>query len=755
LLLNELRSRPWLLVLDGLERVLVAYHRFDAAQLADEEAGTQDVIARRDPCSAIRPEDDELLRKLASAVPSKLLLTSRLIPRVLFNAAGHAIPGVRPVRLPGLRPADAEELLRSCGIRGTSPEIQTYLQSHCDCHPLVTGVLAGLINDFLPDRGNFDAWVVDRDGGAALNLADLDLTQKRNHILRAALDALPEESRQLLSTLALLSESVDYRTLSAFNPHVPPEPEEVDEPEDPQEEMLDWDELSDDEQKRLQENYQVALDLRKRYEQEMEARKQPPALLKARRELTTTVRDLERRGLLQYEAHARRYDLHPVVRGIAAGGLKQDERNRYGQRVVDYFSRQIHDPYSNAESLDDVRDGIHLVRTLLRMQRYEEAVRIYQGDLANALAFNLEAQTNILSLIRPFFPHGWSILPDRLSPKDATYLATHAGIALDLIGATDEALAAYGCGLQASLQNDLSKNVAVLLSNISKTLLSQNRLAAAERCDLPALDLSTLLADPGRIFLACFYRFQWLSIVGRAEEATELWQRLDSMGRDWPRGLYRPGRAEFALATFHFWQGTLTKQLLENAQKLAQAGKNRVAVRAIHRLRGEWQIEREEWALAAASLHEAVRMAREVQYSDAHAEVLLALANLRLGRLHDPRGEAEQLSQGESRPDEALASLWLATNDREQATRHALAAYETAWADGEPFVHRHALNKARALLEQLGAEIPVLPPYDPVKDQRFAWEKDVADAIEKIREQRTSRPGKLKRQQRNSPSLLE
>jgi hypothetical protein len=38
LLLHQLQDRPWLLIFDGLERVLVAYHRFDAAQLTDEQA---------------------------------------------------------------------------------------------------------------------------------------------------------------------------------------------------------------------------------------------------------------------------------------------------------------------------------------------------------------------------------------------------------------------------------------------------------------------------------------------------------------------------------------------------------------------------------------------------------------------------------------------------------------------------------------------------------------------------------------------
>ena len=72
LLLHQLRERPWLLVLDGLERVLVAYHRFDAAQAPDDVAGTSDEIAHRDPCAAISPEDDDLLRVLTSAQPSKI-----------------------------------------------------------------------------------------------------------------------------------------------------------------------------------------------------------------------------------------------------------------------------------------------------------------------------------------------------------------------------------------------------------------------------------------------------------------------------------------------------------------------------------------------------------------------------------------------------------------------------------------------------------------------------------------------------------
>jgi tetratricopeptide (TPR) repeat protein len=669
-LLHHLQAHPWLLVLDGLERVLVAYHRFDAAQIADEEANQPtDQIAQRDPCAAIRPEDDDLLRALAAATPSKLVITSRLVPRVLLNPASQAIPGVLRVALPGLRPADAEALLRSCGVTGDSQAIQNYLKSHCDCHPLVTGALAGLIKDYLPDRGNFDAWAADRAGGGQLNLADLDLVHKRNHILKAALDAVPEKGRQILSILALLSEAVDYPTLSALNPHLPHD----------------------------------------------------------------TVRDLERRGLLQYDGQTGRYDLHPVVRGIAAGGLRPEERDGYGQRVVDHFSAQAHRPYHEAETLEDVRDGLHIVRTLLKMGRYKQAYNAYRGDLSNALTTNLEAYAEDLSLVRPFFPQGWATLPETVDERKRPYLANAAAIALEGVDERKESSAAFGAALASWLRGADWPGVGSSMRNISQMFGAQNRLAQEERCLLSSLHLATLNDDQQSMFRARQCRFRQLARIGRWADAEAIWDLVDPMGRNWDRGIYFPGDAEFDYARFRLWQGDLSEEQLAHAEKLAQAGKNRVVVRSLLGLRGEWRLERGEWALAAESLREAVSMARAVGQTDADAETQLALARFQLGELADPRREAEQLATARRPSHRALADLWLALGDREQATKHALAAYKWAWADGEPYVHRYELNKARALLEKLGAEIPNLPPYDPAKDEKLPWEDDVAAAIEKLR----------------------
>jgi hypothetical protein len=126
-------------------------------------------------------------------------------------------------------------------------------------------------------------------------------------------------------------------------------------------------------------------------------------------------------------------------------------------------------------------------------------------------------------------------------------------------------------------------------------------------------------------------------------------------------------------------------------------------------------------------------MARERGHVDSGSETLLALARFQLGLLTDPRREAERLAGLRKPAHRPLAELWHAIDDHDQAEKHALAAYEWAWADGEPYVHRYELNKSRALLEEVGVEIPKLPPYDPDKDEVLPWEDEVAAAIDELR----------------------
>lgn len=733
LLLRQIQARPWLLVLDGLERVLVAYHRADAAQLADEQAGRSDEIAHRDPCAAIRPLDDDLLRSLAGAAPSKVLITSRLVPRVLLNSAAQPIPGVLHQRLPGLRPAEAEALLRACGVQGEPGRIRAYLQRHCDCHPLVTGIVAGLVIHYLPARGQFDTWASDPGHGGRLDLAELDLVQKRNHILHSALDALPDTSRRLLSTLALLSGEADYETLSALNPHLPPEPDAVLPPLRP-EDGLYLEYLSEDERRLVRQQYLLEAEQHAEYQLAYRAWQASPEFAAAGHNLSLTVADLEKRGLLQYDRQAGRYDLHPVVRGIAAGALRAEDREHLGQRVVDHFSSRPHNPYEDAESLDDLSDAMTVIRTLQRMDRMQKACDAYRQQLGSALVFNLEAYAEELSLLRPFFTHSWALpSTDLLDDQSIAVLANDAGAALSRLGELDQALTALGFALKVALAQRNYKSVRVKVSNLAGVLVLQNRLALNERYSRLSLELAELLEDPEEIFIARFSMFKSLAIVGRAAEAERMWQLLDPMGRDWHRSIYRPGDAERSRAQFKFERGTLVEDDLVRAEQLASTGRNRRVVRMLHKLRGEWLLQRSEWARAANSFDEAVRMAREAGIGNSTAETWLALARLRLDQLPDPPKEAERLTAVRKPAHLPLANLWQDIGNIERATEHALAAYRHAWADGEPHVHRHELERAASLLKSLGVDTPVLPAYDPATAPPAPWEDKIVAAIEELR----------------------
>jgi hypothetical protein len=742
-LMAELERRPWLVVLDGLERVLVAYHRHDAAQLRDEAADTAaDQIGKRDPCAAIRPEDGELLRRLAAATRSKILVSSRLMPQALVNRSGMPMPGVRCEILPGLRPADAEAMIRACGVGGRPQAIQAYLQTNCDCHPLVVGALAGLINNYPPHRGNFDRWMEDPRHGGALNLAALDLVQRRNHILLAAIDALAPESRQLLQTLALLQAGADFETLKAFNPHLPPEPEEVAEPQDPIHHFLwsDW-----DEKRRAQEKgkYQETLAQRQAYVADLAAWKSDPAVRAAPDKLANTIRDLEKRSLLQYDPNGKRYDLHPVVRGIAAGRMAGDETRKLGQKVVDYFSNQSHDPWVNAETLEDVASGLQVVRVLLHMLRYEEALRVYQGDLAAALRFNLNAYAEIQALLRPFFSNGWDGESVPLRALNLSYVLNEAALSLST-AVPDQAQRLLERKFALDIRESYTRQLGIGLQNFAIASLHANRLAEWARLLSLGRQIAETMEDDAQVFLSKLDLLMLSVECGNRKTADRLWRKIDRMGHDLARALYRPGDAEIWRTADLFYRGKLTEEFLTLAETLARGARNRQAIRELHYRRGLWYMTRNEPARAVDSLVQAIRMAREVGIEHVDCEAWLALARRRAGEDGDAHGDAERLSKAEDNAALAVAELWHALGERDRAVKHALRTHRWAVADGEPYVHRYYLDRTRALLADLGAELPKVPRYDPSKTTPYPWEQDVRAFIDRLRAKRETEEAECK-----------
>src|SRR6202040_207183 len=96
-LLGVLNREPYLLVLDGLERILIAYARMDASRLDDSQVGKEKNL-RRTP----DPRVGGFLRKLTQVRKSRIVVSSRLYPAELETDGGDAIPGSFKCNITGL-----------------------------------------------------------------------------------------------------------------------------------------------------------------------------------------------------------------------------------------------------------------------------------------------------------------------------------------------------------------------------------------------------------------------------------------------------------------------------------------------------------------------------------------------------------------------------------------------------------------------------------------------------------------------------
>lgn len=732
-LIAELDSKPWLLVLDGLERILVGYHRSDAAQLRDEDVELiRDPMSDRDPCLAIRPEDDELLRRLAAAKQSKILISTRLTPAKLVNKSGRELSGVKRELLKGLRPADAERLFLDCGVRGSSREIQPFLQANCDGHPLVIGVLAGLVNDYLPDRGNFAAWRDAPAYGGKLDWSKLDLVQSRNHILDEAIAALDTMSRQLLHGLALLIGGADYPLLEAINPHLPPKPVEVSKPNEP----VPWG--GKDQQDAAQARYAAASRKYEQYLSDLASWTANPAVESAERELSATVRNLEKRGLLQYDPEGHRYDLHPVVRGVASSRMSGEEHASSGGRVIDYCRAASPNSWDGAETLQDIALGRQLVAMLLGMKRFEEALEVFRGSLSNAFLYKLEADAEMLALLKGFFPNGWNSTPSLKSTDDQSYIITCASVSLSHFDmATSKSLAEFCIKLE--LESSVSYDFSTLLSNLSIFF----GLADTKYLYDNALTISELNNNGQSIYVTHLDLFTIYVYIGNYEIADSIWDKLQKMPHPVNGATYRQGRAEKEYAWYCFRKGSLTEDILAKAEQTASKGMGRHLVRELALLRGQWCLEKGDEAAAVASLQSAVAMARSVGRNAVAAESALALARLRSGDAQGARLDAEGLEDQKGLFSFYVGKVWAELGERERAIAAALKAHEVAIGDGEPYVYRWELDRTRNLLTELGADLPEIPVYDPSTAPVFDWQPQLDALIERLKQEKAARDAKM------------
>jgi len=644
-----LAERPFLLMLDGVERLLRAYARMDAPYLGDEEVGAQRGVHRAALYQCADPNVSTFLQWLAGLGATKTLLTSRLFPRELEGLAG-----VARTDLTQMDPEDAVRFFRAMDIQGTRAEIQAVCAPY-GYLPLALRLLAGLVAED-PARPGDIAVATDYQITGDLR------GKEQHHILERAYNALDRAVRELLSRIAAFRSPVGYKVLQAL---FGPPSEETGEEEDAF-----------------------------RYENE--------------RALKDALRGLVKRGLLSRQEGTGHYDLHPVVRRYAYDRLADKEGTH--TRLRDYFAA-VPEP-EQVESLDDLAPTIELYHHTVRAGRHDEAWILYRDRLWRTIYYRFGAYQAQIELLYALFPDKEKLLRLKDEAHQGHAMNELAN-AYSVSGQPGRAVPLFERVIALFEKVGDKENLAIGLGNLAEDQLKVGALAAVEENLRRRVALCREIEDEFNEAIGHHQLGYLLTYVGTYEEAEKEFSEAETLFGDGKHnlGMVYESRTislilagetdcvlEFAKKAYEFqdreqfvWCVVHTDWLLGAAHRaqgeLAQAEPH--LEEAIRRCRRINLIMFEPDIL--------LELAR-LRHAQGRAEAL-SLAQEAL----DIADRCEyRLVQADCHS--FLAELALEKGDCQKAQEHAEIARERAWCDGPPHRYEAAFQEAERLLERIASD---------------------------------------------------
>ncbi len=737
-LLTRLQSGQYLLVLDGFERVLVAYHRWNAAQMRDDRVKADD-----DHRACTDPRDADLLRALAGCRRSRFLITSRLMPRELGDS-DLLIAGVQTKPLGGLQTPDARHYLENLGVKRYEPQTLDRFVEQLGGHSLLLKIIAGKITRFHRGRGDFDAWYAQE--GHGLHLAEWNISERRSHILQYALDGLTDEVRLLLSQIAAIGDAVSYETLAVFNPYVRQPPEKIESPDSSYEYFLLKSKLNyanhSEAQQHLQKQiYELELPY-KMYQQaqaEDETYRKSDEYRKALAQFDAALTELEERGLIQWERENDNYDLHPVVRGYAFDLLEDEQRSGTYERLHGYFTQMPAENTEQARTLGELKNTIHIYQMLIGAGRLDDAAAFYSERLSSVLEYQIAAYYKIIELLTPFFPDGFDNLPILSNKTHQTNQMTNLANALSYIGQFNESLLLRKQQILFDLEERNASDICTCLNNYALTVITTGKLAVAWHIIDLCKKIAILVNNKDDLYSTYYYSLILAVRTGQWEAAEDAYNACQAVAYVF--------KTQFLLAdVYRQWAMGLVMrkikatQTINSAFELAVNSGRLVTMQGLEILLGEVDLQDGHPEHAITHFQKAERISRQrgmntvVEYlgNIARAEALIGHNEVAKVSLD----EAFNLSKDGNGPYLSAAEVYLTLNNREQAQKYALMAYEEAWADGLPYVWWWELERAKAVLDALGVAYPDLPPFDPAKVEPIPYEAEIRVFIEELRQNR-------------------
>jgi tetratricopeptide (TPR) repeat protein len=708
---QNLDQKPFLLVLDGLERILLAYARMDAAQMLDDDLDLE--TAHEERMFAGIPENiretylqkhrlrqcidanaGRFLRRLTTINASRILVSTRLYPAELQTNTARPWPACFAVFLGGLSDDDAINLWREFGVTGSRDQLLELFNSFGN-YPLLIRALAGEIAEYKPAPGNFDQWIADNPD---FNPGDLDLKNAKTHVLEYALRGLPDDHRKVLHTIAAFRMPATWDTLRA---------------------------LLVEQERGTQ---ATPTSVSKSKPKGNRTNEPAPKLCPADHTLDLILTELEDRGLVGWDKEANRYDLHPIVRGVVWRALDSQSQKGIYTDLRTYFDAVPRPPdYHEVESIEDLTQAIELYQCLIGLDRYQDAFNLFRDHLQNATLYRLSASRQRVELLERLFLDGVESPPRLDAARHQSYTLNALAQAYQMRGEPGRAIPLFRRAVEFDEHEKDIKNGAVAVFNLSLALRWSAALREAQLAAGQGLQLSRQEKDEYREAISLYILGLSLGACGIGHESGVALLRslalFIAQKHQQGEGLVSAYLAERLL---WFVNPKRALPLAQRAWKLA--GVQRVEADFIRaaRLHGAAALGLNDLGTAAERLQHALTRARAVNLVHEELPTLIALAELHRRR-KEFASARELLDQvwdlAERGPyplfhadaQNVLAQIERDEGNHEAAIAAATKAYMLAWCDGPPYAYHYGLSNARKHLQELGAPEPELPPFDESK----------------------------------------
>lgn len=728
-LLSALDCEPFLLVLDGLERILIAYARMDAARLADDdidqrtanwmaqayglpESAAQSFVGQHLLRKTADPRAGTFLRKLAQVRAARILVSTRLYPADVQAMTGEPLPGCFSLFLPGLADDDALNLWRAFGVSGARETLLPLFHTF-GSHPLLLQALASEVANDRRAPGDFERW---QKAHPTFNPFQLPLVQARTHVLEFALAGLDAQARQVLQTIAAFRMPASYDTLAALFVNA-----------------SDYHDLQSTVESAFSNADQGALenassastnDLDDEFDEEENAvpETKPEKLFPNERGLDNTLKELEDRGLVGWDKRANRYDLHPIVRGVVWSGLPAETRIGVFTSLQVHFAAVPKIDEDEVNSLEDLTPAIELYNTLVGLGRYDDAYEVFLDRIRIATLYRLSASRQCAELLELFFPTGVGQLPSLSQPGNQATVLNDLALAYDISGQPERAVLLFRRHNEVREKEGAQKELSVGLSNLSDALWFGAKLRESEAAARGALIIAREQSDHHTERMSLHRLGLTLAARGIATDSDLSFQRALKISKANVQG---QGYHVARLAQHAIWFGHLKNalSLVNQAWELANSARYEADFITAARLQGTVALGLNNFIKADERLHHALTRARAVNLLDEELPALVALAELRR-RQGDGKAARELLDDvweaAERGPYplfhadafNVLAQIERDAGNPTAAVAAATQAFRLAWCDGPPFAYHWGLVAARQHLVALGAPEPSLPPFD-------------------------------------------